>query len=141
MSAQVQTIPPGRIACTRPRQAAAICSRIEEAVRKTLEDERGQWLVSGEGHAELALSGLHEGELTSVIIDRVRIDSDNTHWIVDYKTSSHEGGNLTGFLQAEADRYRPQLARYSHVYASWSGTVARCALYFPLLGEFIEIEV
>ena len=35
----------------------------------------------------------------SGVMDRVRID-DGRHWIVDYKTSTHEGGNLAGFLAA-----------------------------------------
>ena len=106
-----------------------------------LADNKGQWLLQGEGHTELPLSGVVEGQVESVVLDRVRIDEDGTHWIVDYKTSSHEGGRLEEFLQAETDRYRPQLARYAEIYGNYADVDVRCALYFPLLQEFVEIEL
>ena len=34
-------------------------------------------------------------------------------WIVDYKTSSHEGAGLEEFLDRERERYAPQLERYA----------------------------
>lgn len=119
----------------------SICRRVEEAVAGMLSDTKGRWILQGPGHAELGLTGIFEGELVSVILDRVRIDDDGDHWIIDYKTSTHEGGNLQGFLQVEADRYGPQLSRYAAIYANWTGISARCALYFPLLKSFVEIEV
>ena len=87
-----------------------------------------------------ALEGLDGGELVSVVLDRVKIDEDGTHWIIDYKTSTHEGGDLDGFLRAEAERYRSQLTRYASIYKAWAGTEARCALYFPLLQSFVEVS-
>ena len=70
----------------------------------------------------------------------MRVDDNGVHWIVDYKTSTHEGGNLPGFLDAEVTRYRPQLRKYAAVYGAWAGVEPRCALYFPLLGEFVEVQ-
>ena len=32
--------------------------------------------------------------MQSIVIDRVRIDDEGTHWVVDYKTGTHEGGDL-----------------------------------------------
>jgi ATP-dependent exoDNAse (exonuclease V) beta subunit len=87
------------------------------------------------------LSGLAGGRIESGIIDRVRIDDDGTHWIVDYKTSTHEGGNLAAVLQAESARYKPQLTRYADLYRNYSGATVRCALYFPLLQKFVEVDV
>ncbi len=118
-----------------------ICERVEAALQRILEDEKGRWVIAGEGRAELALTGVFEGEIESVILDRVRIDADGTHWIVDYKTSSHEGGNLEGFLRAEIDRYTPQLQKYKAIYGAYAGKDARCALYFPLLQTFLEVDV
>jgi ATP-dependent exoDNAse (exonuclease V) beta subunit len=117
-----------------------ICDRVDAALRAMLRDERGRWILDGEGYAELRLSGVIEGQIESVILDRVRIDSDGTHWIIDYKTSTHEGGDLTTFLNAELDRYRPQLAKYASLYRAYSGAEVRCALYFPLLREFVEVS-
>jgi ATP-dependent helicase/nuclease subunit A len=121
--------------------ASSVLGRVTGAVTAMLNDEKGRWILQGEGHSELALTGLSEGELVSVILDRVRIDDDGIHWIIDYKTSSHEGGNLDGFLQVEADRYQPQLARYASIYNEWAGEEVKCALYFPLLKSFVEVRV
>jgi ATP-dependent exoDNAse (exonuclease V) beta subunit len=119
----------------------AIIQRATAALHSMAEDDKGQWLIDGDGHAELALSGVVNGQLESVVLDRVRIDDDGTHWIVDYKTSSHEGGDLQGFLGAETDRYRPQLAKYAEIYRNYSNADVRCALYFPLLQEFVEVNL
>jgi len=118
-----------------------IIDRVEQALMGITSDEKGRWLLDGDGHAELRMSGVLEGSIESIVIDRVRIDDDGTHWIVDYKTSSHEGGNLTNFLAAETDRYRPQLGKYAELYRNYSGAEVRCALYFPLLQEFVEVAV
>lgn len=118
-----------------------IAGRVEEALRAMSSDERGRWLLRGDGHAEFALSGVVHGNVESIVIDRVRIDENGTHWIVDYKTSSHEGGRLEDFLKAETDRYRPQLQKYSELYRNYSGADVRCALYFPLLQEFVEVNL
>ena len=95
-------------------------------------------MLDGDGHTELALSTILDDRVTNVIIDRVRIDA-GTHWIVDYKTSTHEGGRLEYFLQEQLRRYRPQLEKYAVAYENWSGERPRCALYFPLLQRFVEV--
>ena len=119
----------------------AICNRVVSALQGVVGDEKGRWLLQGDGFAELALSAYVNGKIQSIVIDRVCIDEEGTHWIVDYKTSTHEGGNLDAFLQAESDRYRGQLNKYARIYADYSGAKLRCALYFPLLREFVEVDV
>ncbi len=121
--------------------AAPVVRRIDEALQGIIGDEKGRWLLEGEGHAELALSGVLNNRIESVVLDRVRIDDDGTHWIVDYKTSSHEGGDLQEFLSAETDRYRPQLGKYAQLYRNYADVDIRCALYFPLLREFVEVQL
>jgi len=118
-----------------------IVARVDVALRKMAEDDKGKWLLEGDGQAELPLSGMINGRVESVVLDRVLIDSDDNHWIVDYKTSSHEGGDLDNFLGAESARYRAQLLKYAELYRNYSGADARCALYFPLLQEFVEVPL
>ena len=119
----------------------AVCERVRAALKGILSDPRGGWLLDGPGFAELPLTGVVDGHPLSVIIDRVRVDGD-THWIIDYKTSTHEGGDLQGFLRQEAERYAPQLARYAEIYRAWSGAAEiRTALYFPLMQQFESVEV
>ncbi len=118
-----------------------ICDRVEEALHGILTDPKGRWCLYGEGHAELPLTGLWNGKVESVVIDRVRIDEDGVHWIVDYKTSTHEGGDLQGFLDQESERYRPQLENYAGLYNALTAAPVRVALYFPLLQEFREVLI
>ena len=118
-----------------------ICDRVEEALKGILTDPKGRWSLFGEGYAEMPLSGLWNGRVESVVIDRVRIDEEGVHWIVDFKTSTHEGGDLEGFLDQESERYRPQLEKYAGLYKALTAAPVRVALYFPLLQEFREVSL
>jgi len=117
-----------------------VCQRVSMALASMLEDDRGQWLIDGRGHAELPLTGVWRERPASIVIDRVRIDEYGNHWIVDYKTSTHEGGDLEGFLSQESDRYREQLQKYAAIYSATTDAPVRTALYFPLLQSFCEVS-
>lgn len=120
-------------------EVSEVCDRVEDALRGILTDPKGQWTLYGEGHAELPVTGLWNGRVESIVIDRVRIDEDGVHWIVDYKTSTHEGGDLERFLNQESERYKPQLQKYAGLYSAMNNKPVRVALYFPLLQEFREV--
>ena len=64
------------------------------------------------------------------MIDRTFADPDGKRWIVDYKTSSHEGADIEAFLERERERYRGQLERYARALAA--GEKATLGLYFPV---------
>ncbi|HEX7720420.1 MAG TPA: 3'-5' exonuclease, partial [Woeseiaceae bacterium] len=119
----------------------AVCERVRAALSQTLEDDKGRWIVFGPGTTELPVTGVWNGQVQSVVLDRVRMDGDGVHWIIDYKTSTHEGGELDRFLQQEVDRYRPQLVKYAGMYRSLSNAPVRAALYFPLLRAFREVSI
>ena len=119
----------------------SLCKRVTKALQKTLADDKGLWLVGGEGASELPLTGVWNDQVVSIVIDRVRIDEQGIHWIVDYKTSTHEGGDLPGFLRQETDRYRQQLQKYKKIYSAMTDAPVRAGLYFPLLQEFCEVEL
>jgi ATP-dependent exoDNAse (exonuclease V) beta subunit len=125
-------------------ERAAAGSRICAALAATLRDGRGRWLLGGAhqaAHSELRLTGLHEGRVVNISIDRLLVAADGDRWVVDYKTSTHEGSDLAGFLAQEERRYRPQLQRYAALVHRWSPGAVRAALYFPLLGEFREVDL
>ena len=63
----------------------------------------------------------------SYVIDRLIRDESGTRWVVDYKTSRHEGADIEGFLDREQKRYAAQL----DAYAAALGGASR-GLYFPL---------
>jgi ATP-dependent exoDNAse (exonuclease V) beta subunit len=122
------------------RRNAAVAKALE-AVRRTLEDERGRWLLDashGSPHSELALTGVVDSNLVSIVIDRTFIDAMGVRWIVDYKTSSHEGAGLDEFLDNERERYRGQLKRYAQLMRAIGDEPIRLGLYFPLLSGWRE---
>jgi hypothetical protein len=115
---------------------------VVQAVVRTLEDERGRWIFSSshrDARSELALTGLAGGFLTNVIIDRTFVDETGTRWVIDFKTSRHEGADLEGFLSEELRRYRPQLERNKSLAQGLGRETVRAALYFPLMSRFREI--
>ena len=125
-------------------EVSAAQARIREALLQTLSDPSGRWLLSNthaEAHSEWRLTGLHEGRVVSVIFDRMLIDAQGQRWVVDIKTSTHEGGGLEQFLENEAQRYRPQLERYAALAAQLGSEPIRAALYFPMLGALRELSV
>ncbi len=115
--------------------------RVATAVRRTLDDDRGRWLLDPRHAAadgELALTGQVHGVLVSVVIDRTFVDEQGIRWIVDYKTSSHEGAGLDAFLDREQQRYSPQLERYAALVRHLGPEPVRLGLYFPLLSAWRE---
>lgn len=125
------------------RDLARATDVVVEALTRTVEDERGRWIFAPdhrEAHSELALTGLAAGRLTGVIIDRSFVDPQGTRWVIDFKTSRHEGGGLEAFLEQEMDRYRPQLETYVALARGLGPNPVRAGLYFPLLGAFRELK-
>ncbi|MFZ5557796.1 MAG: UvrD-helicase domain-containing protein [Pseudomonadota bacterium] len=113
--------------------------RVTTALRRALSDPRGRWLLGFHRNArcEYRLTGLLDGELIDVVIDRTFVDADGTRWIVDYKTGTHEGADVEGFLERERERYAPQLEKYGRLLAPGEKAVKR-GLYFPLLNGWRE---
>jgi len=127
-----------------PEERAAAAQRVHAALARTLAEPRGRWLLGGghrEAHCEWRLTGLHEGRIANIIVDRFLVDAHGERWLIDYKTSSHEGGNLAEFLERECARHRPQLQRYAQLVRLMAPGALRTALYYPLRGEFREVEV
>jgi ATP-dependent exoDNAse (exonuclease V) beta subunit len=113
-----------------------------EALTRTVRDERGRWIFGREhqeARSELALTGIAAGRLTRVVIDRSFVDQTGTRWVIDFKTSRHEGGGLETFLQHEIERYRPQLETYVALARGLGPQPVKAGLYFPLLGVFREL--
>jgi len=75
----------------------------------------------------------------SLRIDRTFVDAEGTRWIVDWKTSAHEGGDREAFLDNELARYTPQLKRYAHVMSLLDPRPQKIGLYFPLLDAWREL--
>ena len=113
-----------------------------DSLLRTLADERGRWLLGGDHLAakcEFPITGLADGELVNGRLDPAFVDRQGTRWIVDYKTSAHEGAGLEDFLDNECERYRPQLELYRQMFAGLEDRPIQAGLYFPLLQRWCEI--
>ncbi len=136
----------GRLAAQRPRIVAELVGEgalpseapreaddVRATVERVLGDERGRWLLDP-GHAgaqsEWALAGFDGAEVVHVVLDRTFV-AEGVRWIVDFKTGTHEGSDPSAFLDAEVERYRPQLARYARIVSALDPAPIRLALYHP----------
>ena len=115
------------------KELAAAAERVGRALANSLDDPRGKWLLGPQNEArnEYRLTAVVEGEQRNLVIDRTFADSDGKRWIVDYKTSGHEGAGLDAFLDRERARYSAQLERYAR--ALGREEQATLGLYFPLM--------
>ncbi len=111
--------------------------RAVRALAQTLADERGRWLLGAHADAksEYRMRVAANGITFSCIMDRIFRDDDGTRWIVDYKTSGHEGGDVEAFLDQERTRYEKQLMRYAMALGE---SPTMLGLYFPLLSGWRE---
>jgi len=120
-----------------PHESGTARDRVLAALTRALDDPRGRWVLGAhaEARSELRLT-VRNGELFEHLrLDRTFVD-DGKRWIVDFKTSQHQGGDLEAFLDSEVARYRPQLERYAHALAAIDSRPIHLGLYFPLLAEF-----
>jgi ATP-dependent helicase/nuclease subunit A len=112
-----------------PIEIKACSDLIAQALENSVSDERGRWIL---GPHALARSEYRmrvqspQGRRTYVM-DRVFRDRDGRLWVVDFKTSRHEGAAVEAFLDRERSRYATQL----DAYAAALGGASR-GLYFPL---------
>lgn len=117
-------------------------SRVLDALRLVLEDPQGRFFLANHSlsKSEWELSALLDGERVNVTIDRTFVDDDGVRWIVDWKTSSHGGGNLEGFLDEEVVRYTSQLKRYGSVLKQMESRPQKLVLYFPMHQAVREVS-
>jgi len=116
-------------------QVSAAAELVSSALKNSLSDDRGRWLLGPhpEAHTEHRLRMRGKDGLRNYVIDRLFRDAAGDRWIVDLKTSRHEGGGLEKFLDEQRARYEPQLNTYAAAFDK-----ARLALYFPLLRGWRE---
>jgi len=133
------------------------------AVQTMLTDQRGRWILQPHKQAacEQALGYQYSdsGRIGTSVIDRTFIDEsiidevvnnetinnetvkNSVRWIIDYKFSQPaEGESLTQFSRRQISAYSAQLNHYATLYRSLEPNLVRCALYFPQIPMFIELE-
>ncbi|SEA47317.1 ATP-dependent exoDNAse (exonuclease V) beta subunit (contains helicase and exonuclease domains) [Desulfuromusa kysingii] len=116
-------------------------SKVIAIVKKTLASPRGKWVLDShpEQSCELPLTGVVDGQLYHVVIDRTFV-ADGHRWVIDYKTSMPKmGEDLATFLRREAEHYQQQLDIYRHLLQHKYGQLPiKAALYFPAVDGWYE---
>ncbi|MDR2173221.1 MAG: UvrD-helicase domain-containing protein [Burkholderiales bacterium] len=124
----------------------------DEAVRRVIaalsavrDDPFAQWLLdpargtTQEGaRNEWALSATFHQDNRHVRLDRTFIDGD-VRWIVDYKTAETDAINIEAWLDAEVEKYRPQMEGYAALMKRFEERPLKLVLYYPLLQRWREI--
>jgi ATP-dependent exoDNAse (exonuclease V) beta subunit len=128
-----------------PGECSDACNKVEAALLNTLADARGAWILSTQhtdSRSEVALTGRLGGEIVRGVVDRTFVDEAGVRWVVDFKTSSHEGSGADWFLDNEMARYQDQLDRYGRLFRAMEpGVRVKLGLYFPLLSGWREWEL
>ncbi|MDP8990361.1 MAG: UvrD-helicase domain-containing protein [Acidobacteriota bacterium] len=121
-----------------PLDVEAAAQRVRQALARIRTSRRGRWIFAPheDAHAEYAITGIVNGEIVRGLVDRTFVD-EGVRWIIDFKTSAHEGGNLQAFLDEQQRRYSDQMERYASILAAL-GNPVKVGLYFPLLDEWRE---
>ncbi len=128
-----------------PSQATFEAGRALRALRTTLADPNGAWLLAPQAHArsEAAIPSLIAAENATLRADRTflagpepQLPGEQTHlWIVDYKTAELGGRSREAFLADQKRKYTPQMQAYADAAVAAGHAPDRIvlALYFPLL--------
>jgi hypothetical protein len=116
-------------------QSKAAAELVARALANAVTDERGRWLLGShpQARAEHRLRMRAKDGMRTLVIDRLFEDAGGERWIVDFKTSRHEGAGLEEFLDEQKRRYAAQLDAYAAAFER-----ARLGLYFPLLRGWRE---
>ena len=98
--------------------------KVQKAIKNTLADERGRWILSDhkDAKSEYPISTIINGHSINMILDRTFIDESNVRWVIDYKT---------GMLDQES--HRNQLAIYVSAMEKVEKRAIKCCLYYPLI--------
>lgn len=114
-------------------EIAAAVRQVVDTLINAVTDEKGRWILANHRHGvcEYAITGMVDGQIVSVKIDRTFVDENDVRWIIDYKTGTHSGGSVDAFLDREQLRYQDQMEKYKRLMAAREDREIRLGLYFP----------
>ncbi len=119
-------------------------AHVESALSRVQRDAQAAWIFSARHEdirTEWALTGIEEGAIRNVVLDRTFRDGDGIRWVLDFKSSRHDDeATLDAFLAAERERYRNTMMRYTTILQALEGSPARAALYYPMLGRLLHYD-
>jgi len=131
-----------RSAGIAPMQAARLAADALEVTLDAARDPIAQWILAphSEAASEVSWSGVIDGALTSVRVDRVfsagldpQSEGQDAWWIVDYKTAHAVDADVASTLPELRKIFAPQLQAYARILRNLRGAdaVIRAGLYYP----------
>ena len=113
--------------------AGAVRDRVMTALTNTLEDATGRWLLArhADGECEAAYSGIVDGVVRRIIVDRTFVTSAGVRWIVDYKSTDPGEPTVA---------QRDQLALYAAILGACYPEPIRAALWFTTTARLVEVD-
>ena len=121
--------------------SSALCDQVTMQIEKTLENERGQWILKSHKNevSEFGLTGIVDGVIQRVYVDRMFIE-DGTRWIIDYKSGAPKDlDHKEPFCQEQIARHKPQLQTYHTIASNLYPEQIRTALFFTAIAIFKEV--
>ncbi len=138
----------------------AALATLRQQLLTTLADPDARWLLSAdrEASSEAPFTGVVDGTLTNIVVDRTFLDNAGDRWIIDFKSSQPRAGqDLDEFVAAQVRNHAAQLRRYRRVLGPLDRDAppgpspgprprqhrrprVRAALYFTALGRLVELE-
>jgi len=117
---------------------------LSKAIQLMLADPKGQWILQSHEQAQCEQAlGYYQPEQNRTgtsVIDRTFVDQ-GLRWIIDYKFSKPPADQSEAqFIAKQTSAYQGQLRHYANLYKSLQDNPVRCALYFPQIPMFIEVE-
>ena len=128
------------------RDLETALNHVAAAVDNIRQDPKAAWIFSAKHRnikTEWPLTGRVDGQVVHSVIDRSFTDENGVRWIIDFKSSRHEGADPDTFLDREQERHQPQMTRYATLVAQLQPPETRpdsirLGLYFPALRGWRE---
>lgn len=116
---------------------------VHRMLHHVCQDPRGLWILQPhrEAKSEFALSAVINSTVENIVIDRTFIDENNIRWIIDYKTTFYEDGDLELFLAKEQKRYEEKMHLYAKAISLIDEKPIRLGLYFPAIPAWTEWSI
>jgi ATP-dependent exoDNAse (exonuclease V) beta subunit len=123
-------------------ELAGATERAAELFEVCLADPKVQWIFlpdHARAESSLALSGVIEGRLESVCVDRTFVDAAGMRWLIDFKPGVPLGAAGESFLASEMERHRIGIERSLVLARRLGPEPLRAAIYFPGLTAWREL--
>ncbi len=117
-------------------------AQMESIVQGLCDDRSVHWLFDAtfERHPEFEMTLFSQNGVRQLIADLVICDTETT-WIVDYKTSHPDPGqSIDAFIQSEQWTYKDIMFQYRNAVKKMGYRNIKLALYFPMIGRWIEYD-